>query len=558
MRNEILKELKKLTGLAEKVLEQKLETPPNPELGDYAFPCFILASKFKKSPEDIARDLSKEFKLENDISIHVNGPYLNFFINKRKFSEDIIKQILKEKDKFGKNKVGSKSVVMIEFPSPNTNKPLHLGHLRNMSIGESISRIHEFVSQKVIRGNLNNDRGVHICKSMVAYENWGKNKNPNKKSDHFVGDFYVLYNQKLKTNPKLEKQTQECLQKWEAGDKQTITIWKKMNKWALDGFKETYKKFKIKHDKEYFESKIYKGGKEVIEEGLKKGIFEKGKDGEIKINLEKENLGEKVVLRSDGTSVYITQDLYLAKLKYQEFKLTNSIYVVGNEQDYHFKVLSKILEKLDLPFKVQHLSYGMVNLPSGKMKSREGKVVDADDIIEETNKLAKKEILDREPKLNKSEVGKRAEAISLGAIKYQLLKIDSAKNILFNPEESIAFEGNTGPYIQYTYARSSSILRKIKKKIKDQKPKSIHESEIELIKEMNNFQETVESAYKHLNPALLANYSFQLAQKFNDFYQNCPVIGDENEAFRLKIVEAYKIVIKSALNLLGIDVLEEM
>jgi len=555
MKQDIIKELQKITKLDKKIIENKLETPPNPELGDYAFPCFILSSKLKKSPQDIAQDLSKEIKLK-DTELKPDGPYLNFFIDKRKFSEDIIKQILKEKEKFGKQKNNKKT--MVEFPSPNTNKPLHLGHLRNMSIGESVSRIYEFLGNKIIRGNLNNDRGIHICKSMVAYEKYGKNKNPDKKSDNFVGEFYVMYNKKLKSNPKLEEQAQECLKKWEQGDKKTIALWKKMNKWALDGFKETYKKFKIQHDKEYFESKIYTGGKEIIQEGLKKGVFEQGKDNEIKINLEKENLGEKVVLRSDGTSVYITQDLYLAKLKYKDFKLDNSIYVVGNEQDYHFKVLSIILDKLNLPFKVHHLSYGMVTLPSGKMKSREGKVVDADDIIEETNNLAKKEILDREPKLRKSELEKRAEKISLGAIKYQLLKIDAVKNTLFNPEESIAFEGNTGPYIQYTYARSSSILRKVKKRISNQKPKSIHESEIELIKQMNNFPETVQSAYKHLNPALIANYSFQLAQKFNDFYQNCPVIGDENQAFRLKIIEAYRIVIKQSLYLLGIDVLEEM
>ena len=555
MKYTIIKELQKITKLNQKIIETKLEVPPNPKLGDYAFPTFILAEKLKKSPNQIAEDLSNKIKLKN-IETKPTGPYLNFFINKTSFSENTINQILKEKSKYGQGKNNQK--IMVEFPSPNTNKPLHLGHLRNMSIGESISRIYEFLGNKIIRGNLNNDRGIHICKSMVAYEKYGKNKNPDKKSDHFVGDFYVMYNNKLKSNPKLEEQAQECLKKWEQGDSKTIALWEKMNKWAIDGFQETYKKFGIKHDKEYDESKIYTKGKEIIQDGLKKGIFEQGKDNEIKINLEKENLGEKVVLRSDQTSVYITQDLYLAKLKYEDFKLDSSIYVVGNEQDYHFKVLSVILEKLNFPFKIHHLSYGMVNLPEGKMKSREGKVVDADDLIEETNNLAKKEILDREPKLNKSEVEKRAEKISLGAIRYQLLKIDANKNTIFNPEKSIVFEGNTGPYIQYTYARSSSILRKIKNKTTKQKIENLHESEVELIKELNNFPEIVQQAHKHLNPALIANYSFQLAQKFNDFYQNCPVIGDENQAFRLKIVEAYRIVIKSALNLLGIDVLEEM
>jgi len=544
--------------LKEKEIEDAIEIPPSSDFGDYSFPCFSLSEKLKQNPAKIALEIKNKINSKEFESIQVKGSYLNFFLNKEKIAQDLIKEIISKKEKFGKSKP-KKEKVMVEFPSPNTNKPLHLGHLRNMSIGESVSRILEFNGEKVIRTNLNNDRGVHICKSMAAYEFYGKNKSPNIKSDHFVGDFYVLFNKKEKQDKKLELEPQTLLQKWEQGDKKTILLWKKMNKWALDGFKETYKKLGIHHDKEYFESNIYKKGKEIILNGLKKGIFEKNSDGAIIADLKKESLGEKVLLRADGTSVYITQDIYLAKLKFDEFKLNKSIYVVGNEQNYHFSVLFSILKKLKFDFadKLKHLSYGMVNLPEGKMKSREGTVVDADDLIDEVQNLVKKELNSRY-KLPKKELESRSLKIALAAIRYFLLKVDTKKDMIFNPKESINFEGDTGPYILYSYARASSIIKKANKKKQFTIEKKLEKNEFELIKKLLQFEEIVSSAYNNMNPSAIANYSYQLSQQFNEFYHSVQVINSDNEQFRLALVDAFRQILKNSLFLLGIDTIEEM
>lgn len=564
MKREIAILLKKIlkdlgVDLKKEEIENLIEIPPSSKMGDYSFPCFFLAEKLKKNPHEIALEIKEKIFDKNFEEVQVLGAYVNFFVDKKKFAENIIKEILKEKENFGKSNIGKKEKTMVEFPSPNTNKPLHLGHLRNMSIGESVSRILEFNSEKVIRASINNDRGVHICKSMIAYKKYGKNKKPTKKSDHFVGDFYVKFNQMVKENKDYEKKAQECLQKWEAKDKETLDLWKKMNKWALDGFKETYKTFGIKHDKEYYESKIYKKGKEIVLEGLKKGIFEKKQDGSVSINLEKEKLGEKILLRDDGTSLYIVQDIYLAKLKQDEYKISKSIYVVGNEQEYHFNVLFEILLKLGFNYKnLEHLSYGMVNLPEGKMKSREGIVVDADSLIEEVQNLVKKELNSRE-KLSKKELDSRSLKIALAAIKYFLLKIDTKKDMLFNPKKSISFEGDTGPYLLYSYARASSILKKSKNKINKVGPKkNLEESELKLIKKLSQFSESVLNSYKNLNPSLIANYSYQLSQIFNEFYHSSKVIGSEQESFRLALVESFRYVLKNSLNLLGIETLDKM
>ncbi len=559
--NLLKKTLKDLdVDLKKEEIENLIEIPPDNKLGDYAFPCFSLAKKLKKNPHEIALLIKEKIFNKNFENIEVSGAYVNFFVNKKKFAENVIKKILKEKENFGKTNIRKKEKTMVEFPSPNTNKPLHLGHLRNMSIGESVSRILEFNSEKVIRTSINNNRGVHICKSMIAYKKYGKNKNPTKKSDHFVGDFYVKFNQMVKENKDYERRAQECLQKWELKDKEILDLWKKMNKWALDGFKETYKTFGIKHDKEYYESKIYKKGKEIVWEGLKKGIFEKKDDGSISINLEKEKLGEKILLRKDGTSLYIVQDIYLAKLKQEEYKISKSIYVVGNEQEYHFKVLFTILSKLGFDYKnLKHLSYGMVNLPEGKMKSREGTVIDADNLIKEVRDLVKKELISRE-KISKKELELRSLKIALAAIKYFLLKIDAKKDMLFNPKKSISFEGDTGPYLLYSYARASSILKKSKIKSNEInfKIKNIQESELKLIKKLSQFPEIILNSYNTLNPSLIANYSYQLSQIFNEFYHSSKVIGSENELFRLKLIKSFRIILKNSLNLLGIETLDRM
>jgi arginyl-tRNA synthetase len=429
-----------------------------------------------------------------------------------------------------------------------------------MVLGESISRISEFSGEKVKRVNLYNDRGIHICKSMVAYEKFGKGKTPKStkiKPDHFVGDYYVKFNKELQNNKELEEEIKECLRKWEAGDKKTIELWKKMNNWAYEGFSETYKKLGIKHDKNYYESKIYKKGRDIINNGLKKKIFHRKSDGAIAIDLG-EKLGEKIVLRADGTSLYLTQDLSLAEIKKKDYNPEKSIYVVASEQDYHFNVLTKILKILKSKSIVYHLSYGMVNLPEGKMKSREGNVVDADDLIENVKGLIKKELSLRE-KLSKKEIETRSLKIALAAIKYFLLKIEYKKNMMFNPKEALNFEGDTGTYLLYSYTRANSIIKKSKiKNIKSFSFEKPNEKEFLLAKKLSYFPEIALNSYKNLNPSLIANYSYQLAKIFNEFYHDSKVIGSDKETFRIYLVKSFRSVLKNSLNLLGIEPIERM
>lgn len=559
MKQEVILALKQETKLSEKEISTLLAVPPSEDLGDFAFPCFVLSKKLKKNPSEIAQDLSKKIKSKSFEKVEPNGPYLNFFLDRSELASKVLTKILKEKEKYGS--LTNKQKTVIEFPSPNTNKPLHLGHFRNIALGQSVSNILEFSGHNVIQVNLNNDRGVHICKSMVAYDNFGNGDSPKKsklKSDHFIGKYYVKFSQESKKNKDLEKQAQECLVKWENEDKSTRTLWEKMNDWALSGFDETYKKLGLNFKKVYFESEIYKSGKEIINKALKDKMAKKKKDGAIFMDLEKYGLGEKVLVRSDGTSIYITQDIYLAKKKQEDFKFDSSIYVSAREQDYHFKTLFKILDLLKYPWakNLKHLSYGMVNLESGRMKSREGNVVDIDDLLESMENLAK-ENLEKREKISTTEMKKRSRAIALSAIRYYLLKVDRTKDLVFKPEESLQFEGNTGPYLLYTYARSKSILAKSKKK-KSIKVKEISDSEKSLISKLSIFPEITKSAYENLAPNLLANYAFELSKDFNEFYHSEKVIGSENESFKLALIESFSLVLKKSLNLLEIDVLEKM
>ncbi len=542
-----------------------LTCPPSLEFGDYSFPCFSLAKELKENPIKISEKILKIVQKNPAKSgiikkIEIKGAYLNFYINRKDYVEEILENILEEGLEYGKEPKKNNRIV-IEFPAPNTNKPLHLGHVRNMTIGESMSRILEYTGNTIIRVNMNNDRGVHICKSMLAYEKWGKNKSPDKKSDHFVGDFYVLFNEKFKQDPSLDDAVKEMLKKWEAGDPKTRALWKKMNKWALEGFRETYKIYGITHDKEYFESDYYMKGKELVEEGLKKGIFQKRKDGAVIIDLKDKGLDEKVVLRADGTSVYITQDLYLAKLKDKDFNVNGSIYVVGNEQKYHFQVLFEIFKKMGLSFadSSHHLAYGMVELPEGKMKSREGTVVDADDLLLELKNLVKEQMIEHGNKLTEEELEEKSLKIALGSIKYSLLKTDIFGNMIFDPKKSIEFEGNTGTYLQYSYARANSILRKapnIEAKLNILEDPNI--KEVGLVKKLESFQKVVGKSAKTLNPSILAHYSYDLARLFNEYYHAYKIIGSDQESFRLNLIKAFKIVFKNSINLLGIDELNTM
>ena len=555
---------KELVNLIKKGIKEDisnlLEVPTEKTYGDFSLPCFFLAKKYKQEPHKIAEELKNKIKLNKSFSkVEAVGPYLNFFINKSLLVDLTLTKILKEKEKFGSGK--EKKRIMVEFPSPNTNKPLHLGHLRNMFLGESLSRILEKRGNKVIRVNLNNDRGIHICQAMVAYKKYGCGKKPDKKPDHFVGDFYVLYNQKIKKEPSLEEEAKQLLKAWEHGHKETKALWSKMTRWALDGFNQTYNQLGISFDKTYNEHDFYWKGKKIILDGYKKGLFEKGDDGSISVDLGPE-LGRKVLLRKDGTSLYITQDLYLAEQKFKDYKLDKSVYVVGSEQDYHFKVLFRLLAllKANNTKKNYHLSYGMVYLPEGRMKSREGKIVDADNILGKMLTLSKQELIKRYPYLSEKEKENRAKQIGFGALIFFILKFDPNKDINFNPYESLSFEGDTGPYVQYAHARINSILQKIKKRSYKFYGRLLNEDELELVKLLSDYPHIVSEAAENHRPSIISNYLLNLVKKFNDNYKKYSIIKSEDKLkdTRLSLVVATSYIIKDGLRLLFIDSPKEM
>ncbi len=558
-RAELIKVLAKELHLPSEEISALVVSPPDPSLGDYAFPCF----KLGKPPEE-AEKLRKRLTLPAFVSkMEVAGPYLNFFLNTAVVAQDVFTLIRKQKKKYGAGKSKSKSKMVVEYCGPNTNKPLHLGHVRNMALGNAMARILAFQGNKVHPVNIVNDRGIHICQSMLAYQKWGNNKKPDKKSDHFVGDYYVLFAQKLKEQPELKQEAQEMLFHWEDNDPAVKTLWKKMNQWVLKGFAETYQRFGVSFEREYFESELYTLGKEVAFEGLQKGIFIKDDAKSIVAPLEAYGLPNKVVVRGDGTSVYITQDLYLAQKRHEDFRFDRMIYVVASEQQLHFKQLFKILQLLGRPYadKLFHLSYGLVHLPTGRMKSREGTVIDADEIMDEMKALAEVEIKKRYEHLSEKEIHRRAEIIGLGAIKFFMLRSDAHRDIIFNPEESLSFEGETGPYVQYTHARACSILRKAGKlplkanySLLDSKPEQA------IITLLMKFPEIVDDVAAHYRPHVLCRYLIELAQSFNEFYHASPVISDDLELMkaRLLLVDSTHQVLENGLHLLGIDAPAEM
>ena len=476
--------------------------------------------------------------------------------------------------------------VMVEYSSPNTNKPLHLGHVRNNLLGFAVAEILQAAGFEVTKANLVNDRGIHICKSMLAWQMFGNGETPEStglKGDHLVGKYYVIFDQyykkeieTLKTEGKTEEeakkqaplilQAQEMLLKWEANDEEVIALWKKMNEWVYAGFDKTYKALGVDFDKYYYESNTYLLGKDIVAEGLEKGVFFKKEDGSVWIDLTVEGLDEKLVQRADGTSVYITQDLGTAQLKYDNFRMQSSIYVVGNEQDYHFKVLFLILEKLGKSWAkgLYHLSYGMVDLPSGKMKSREGTVVDADDLIEEMKQTAKTktEELGKVDHFEEVEKENLYRMIGLGALKYFLLKVEPRKRLLFDPKESIDFQGNTGPFIQYTHARIKSILSKANVPPPVvHLPKSLKETELELIQLLSKYPDILKSAAENHNPAAIANYAYDLAKSYNKFYQTESILKVEEEDlkyFRRNLSYHTALALHKTMGLLGIEMPERM
>jgi arginyl-tRNA synthetase len=581
---ETLKE--KITAAAQKVYDLtpvglEIGFPPNTDLGHFAVPCFPLAKQFRKSPADIARTLAENMPPDDVLLKAVaTGPYINLTLSSSVLFGDICASIVSNENSYGESPDGLNKRVMVEYLSPNTNKPLHLGHLRNGALGMSVARLHEATGHRVVKANLINDRGVHICKSMLAWQKWGDNATPesaDKKGDHFVGNWYVRFSREADLDPDLEKQVQQMLQRWEAGDRETVDLWKTMNAWVYDGFSQTYRRFGLEFDVLYYESDTYKLGKDEIQKGLEAGIFEKDGNGNTVFELpakefgrEKSGAAKKVtVLRPDGTSLYITQDIGTTIVKKEEHDLDFSIWVVGSEQEYHFRCLFQILADLGYQWAQDcyHLSYGMVYLPEGKMKSREGKIVDADDLIAEMKNLAAGEITQRDPEkiLSDDEVKRRAEIIGIGAVKYYLLRVRPTQSINFDPSESISFDGFTGPYCQYAYARIFGILEKAGSAGLDPENADFsllgNTEELQLLQKLMEFPAEVAGAARELNPSRIAVHIFNTAKAFNQLYNRHQVIqagSDQLAGARLALIKATAVVLKKGLHLLGIDVLKNM
>lgn len=555
--------------------------------GSYTYVIFPLVKSLKKNPVEIGEAIGN-YLVENTNEVtgyNVVKGFLNIVLAPTVWL-DIFNQQLATSALPAKPNGQS---VMVEFSSPNTNKPLHLGHLRNDFLGESVAHILKADGYHVVKTCLVNDRGIHICKSMIAYERFGNGETPESsgmKGDHLAGKYYVEFDKaykkeiealvasgmsedEAKKEAPLMKAAQEMLIKWEEGDPKTMDLWRKMNGWVFDGFNKTYKKIGVSFDKTYYESNTYLLGKDIVEEGLQTGVFYKKEDGSVWIDLTEEGLDHKLVLRKDGTSVYITQDLGTTDLKFNDFKNDKSIWVVGNEQDYHFKVLFSIMKKLGRSYAdgCYHLSYGMVDLPSGKMKSREGTVVDADDLVAEMISEAKREATERGKidEFSEEEKEKLFEMVGLGALKYFLLKVEPKKRMLFNPQESIDFQGNTGPFIQYTHARIKSILRKAAEQGVEVPTEisniSLHSSETDLIFQLSDYKAIIKKAAEEYAPSVVANYTYDLAKTFSSFYAELSVMNEPDEqqrAFRLALIQEVAATLKKGMGLLGIEMPERM
>ena len=553
----------------------------------------------RKKPDETAREIGEYIKQNCEAIADFNavGGFLNLVIDKKAWIA--LLNEMNQNEKFGEKPVTEASpLVMIEYSSPNTNKPLHLGHVRNNLLGWSLAQIMEANGNRVVKTNIVNDRGIHICKSMLAWQKFGNGETPEtsgKKGDHLIGDYYVAFDKhyraevaelkakfvaegideeqaekKAKEESPLIKEAHEMLVKWEQNDPEVRALWKKMNDWVYAGFDETYKALGVGFDKIYYESNTYLVGKKKVEEGLAKGLFFRKDDNSVWADLTDEGLDQKLLLRSDGTSVYMTQDIGTAEMRFNDFPIDKMIYVVGNEQNYHFQVLSILLDRLGFKWgkELVHFSYGMVELPNGKMKSREGTVVDADDLIAAMVADAKQtsEELGKFKDMSEEERNEIARIVGLGALKYFILKVDARKNMLFNPEESIDFNGNTGPFIQYTYARIRSILRKaqaegisIPATLAYTMP--LNEKEIELIQKLNEFGAAVEQAGKDYSPSGIANYCYELTKAFNQFYHDYSILGadtEEEKVVRLVLAQNVGKTLKNGMALLGIEVPERM
>lgn len=551
------------------------QLPPKPEMGDLAFPVFTLARSLRKAPPAIAADLKS--RLEADPGrpqgeILLFGPYLNIRIDAGALASALRERILEEKERYGLGDGLKGQKIMVEFSCPNTNKPLHLGHVRNDSLGQSLSAILKANGAEVMKVNLINDRGIHICKSMLAYKKFGGGETPEssgKKGDHLVGDYYVRFAQWEKEDPGAAAQAQEMLEKWEAGDPETVALWRKMNKWTLDGLAQTYKAMGIGFDKYYYESGTYKLGKDMVLKGLQEGLFYREADGSVWVDLAPIKLDKKVLLRSDGTSLYITQDIGTAISRHEDWPFDSLVYVVASEQNYHFKVLFHVLRLLGFEWAegLSHLAYGMVFLPEGKMKSREGTVVDADDLLGNLTSLARQEIIRKERVGEVDDLDATSRAIALAAINYYLLQVDPLRDMVFDPAESISFNGNTGPYLQYMGARISSMMRKYSEMeasfegVPFEPSLLASEAEREMVKLLAGYPEVVRKAGAQRSPAVVCAYLYNLTKTFSGFYHDNPVLRAPDKALakaRVELCAMVLQVLRNAFSLVGIPFLERM
>ena len=557
--------------------------------GDITLVVFPFVKAARKAPAMVAQEVGEALQGGLIEKFNAVQGFLNLSIAQSYWIEQL--QTIAETEAYGQltRCEGEKPLMMVEYSSPNTNKPLHLGHVRNNLLGYSIAKIQEANGWNVVKTNIVNDRGIHICKSMLAWQLFGNGETPEtsgKKGDHLIGDYYVRFDKEYKAQIKelvaggmdeetakkeapLMKEAQAMLVKWEQNDPEVRALWQKMNEWVYAGFDETYKQMGVGFDKIYYESDTYLVGKGEVERGLAKGDFYRREDGSVWADLAQNGLDEKLLLRADGTSVYMTQDIGTAKLRFEDYPIDKMVYVVGNEQEYHFKVLSILLDRLGFPFgkELVHFSYGMVELPNGKMKSREGTVVDADDLMAQMIADAKeisKDKVNTLPDITEDEANEIARVVGLGALKYFILKVDPRKNMLFNPEESIDFNGNTGPFIQYTYARIQSVLRKAGDEAMGQlgdKAMELSEKELNLIQRLVDYQVAVRQAGDEFSPAVIANYAYALACDFNSFYHDHSILNEADEqkrALRLMLAQTVAKVIKSAMALLGIEVPNRM
>jgi arginyl-tRNA synthetase len=552
-----------------------VEIPPRPELGDFAFPMFPYARTFRSAPAAIAaavRDLLDAGGSAGGLGKAVAlGPYLNVSVERSEVISSTLKTAVEEDGAYGRSDLLSGQKAMVEFSSPNTNKPLHLGHLRNDALGESVARLLAAAGAEVRKVNIVNNRGIHICKSMLAYMKTGGGRTPQSegmKGDHFVGSYYVSFSEYARQHPEAEAEAQELLRKWEAGDQETVALWARMNDWTVSGIWETYARTGIAFDAIYYENDTYLRGRDEVLKGLESGVFYRETDGSVWVDLTEIGLDRKVLLRKDGTSLYVTQDIGTAIVRHRDWPFDRLIFVVASEQQYHFKVLFHVLAKLGYSWakNLFHLSYGMVNLPEGKMKSREGTVVDADDLIDGLKSLAKEEILAKGRELDVGDLEGTAEKIAIGALHYYLLQATPSKDMLFNPRESLSFNGNTGPYLQYMGARICSMLRKRDESPREKRgafrPELLRgEEEWELVKLVLSFPSRIEEACREMNPSLITSLLYDLAKLFSRYYHDHPIITNDdpdlNET-RLMLARGILRVFREGFVLINVPFLEAM